>query len=338
MFKPRDQGFPFLSLCFSIIAGISVGTIVGIFWGLFVSQLVSTAHSFHSPNHWIDLARTQAYQLCYDGCGDSCLYPSIIADACYTTTKVDLSSSNIICDASKIWFWAERYPIPCLEAVGEIYKADALWWKKFWLRALYIFVPVFGLLASLATFLAIEWVVRSWERRPRVTVRRGEVGIRAPLLPGVAVAVLALAVLSTPAAAYPCPSYYPPYDKPFANANGTLYGVIHGWLSDCYDETYTCGESCTTSPADGKVTCSPISCTRSRPVKLPADFVNGAAWRVEKCGFRLVDAVPGVVDKRVPNPRIEGALWVKIAVSAFNSTDIGGEGLDKGVRCLYGMI
>jgi len=71
---------------------------------------------------------------------------------------------------------------------------------------------------------------------------------------------------------------------------------------------------------------------------LPADFIDRAAWRVEKCGFRLVDDIPGVVDKRVPNPRIEGVLWEKIAVSAFNSTDEGGEGLDEGVRCLYEMI
>jgi len=152
------------------------------------------------------------------------------------------------------------------------------------------------------------------------------------------VAVLALAALPIPVAAYPCPSYYPPYDKPFANADGTLYGVIHGWLSDCYDETYTCGQSCTTSPANGQETCDPISCTRPQPFRLPVDFVNSAAWRVENCGFRLVTAVPGVVDKRVPNPRIEGELWVKIAVSAFNSTDIGGERLDDGVKCLYEMI
>lgn len=333
MFRFRDQGCS-LSLFFSIIVGI----IVGIFWGLLVSQLVSTAPSSYNLTHWIRLARTQVYGLCYDGCDDSCLNPSIIADACYITTKVNLSSSNIVCDASKIWFWAERYPMPCLEAVGEIYKANALWWKKFWLRTLYIFVPVFGFLASLATFLAIKWVAKVWARRPRVTVRRGEDGIRAPLLPHIAVAILALAVLSTPATAYPCPDYYPPYNKLFANANGTLYGVIHGWLSDCYDETYTCGKSCPTSPADGQETCSPISCTRSRPFRFPVDFVDRAAWRVEKCGFRFVDAVPGVVDKRVPNPRIEGKLWVKIAVSSFNSTDIEGERLDKGVKCLYEMI
>jgi hypothetical protein len=257
------------------------------------------------------------------------------------TTKVNLSSSNIICNASKIWFWAQRYPDPCLEAVGEIYKADALWWRKFWLRGLYIFAPVFGSLAFLAafyaTFWAIEWV-RSWERRPQVMVRRDEAAITAPLLPRVAVAFLALAVLLTPADAYPCPEYYPPYDRLFTNANGTLHGVIHGWSSDCYTETYMCGKSCTTSPADEQVSCSPIFCTRSRLFMSPADFVNRAVWRVEKCGFRLVDAIPGVVDKRVPNPRIEGKLWVKIAVSAFNSTDAGGERLDEGVRCLYEMI
>ena len=330
------QRLPLLGICFGIIVGITVG----IFWGRFVNQLVSNARSSHSPDHWIRLARTQAYGLCYDGCGDSCLYPSIIADACFTTTKVDLSSSNIVCDASKIWFWAERYPLACLEAVGEIYKADALAWKKFWLKSLYIFVPVFGILADLATTFVVVALVRFWERtvRPRITVRRAAVGIRAPLLPNLAVAVLALAVLPTPAATYPCTNYYPPYGRPFVNSDGTLYGIIHGWLSDCEDETYECGKSCTTSPADGGVNCHPISCTRPRPVRVPADFVNEAAWRVEKCGFRLVDAVPGVVDKRVPNPRIEGELWVKIAVNAFNSTDEGVESLDKGVRCLYEMI
>jgi len=48
-----------------------------------------------------------------------------------------------------------------------------------------------------------------------------------------------------------------------------------------------------------------------------------------------VDAVPGVVDRGISNPRIEGLLRVKIGVSAFNSTDIDGEKLDEGVRCLY---
>jgi hypothetical protein len=246
------------------------------------------------------------------------------------------------CDARDIWFWADRYPSHCLEAVSKIFENDAVWRRQLWLRSLYLLSLVFGVLAYWVTCLGFEWLVRTYERRRRraVTVRREDGGIRAPLLPPSAVLaiVLILTILVNPAVAYPCPSYYPPYDRRFANANGTVFGVIHGWLSDCFDETYECGKSCTTSPSGGEVTCTPISCTRSKPYMLPMDFVDRAAWRVKKCGFRFVDAVPGVVDRRIPKPSIEEKLWVKIAVNKFNSTDGGEEKWDDGVRCLYEII
>ena len=47
-----------------------------------------------------------------------------------------------------------------------------------------------------------------------------------------------------------------------------------------------------------------------------------------------MDYVPVVVDKRVANPRIEGKLWVKVAVNRFN----GSEGIDQKVQCLYDIV
>jgi hypothetical protein len=66
----------------------------------------------------------------------------------------------------------------------------------------------------------------------------------------------------------------------------------------------------------------------------PADFIRPAAPYVTGCGFKLVDIVSGVVDRRIANPRIEGKLWVKVAVNRFNGSD----GVEEQVKCLYDMV
>jgi len=126
--------------------------------------------------------------------------------------------------------------------------------------------------------------------------------------------------------------YHSAYNQLFANADDTLYGVIHGWLSNCYNVPYSCGESCTTS--SGRTSCSAIECTETRTDKAPRDFVRAAVRHVAECGFRLVDVVPGVVDRRIANPRIEGKLWVKVAVNQFNGSEV----VEEQVRCLYDMV
>jgi hypothetical protein len=76
-------------------------------------------------------------------------------------------------------------------------------WKKNWLRVLYIFAHVLRILAVAATTLGVVLLVRLWKRRPRVEVLGDAVGIRAPLLPDLAVAVLLLAFVPTLTVAFP---------------------------------------------------------------------------------------------------------------------------------------
>jgi hypothetical protein len=336
---PRAR--PKLQPCFggSALVGLIISISFAVSWILYINHLVDTAQVNLGVEHWIETARTQAYGVCYDGCSD-CLDVGSIEKACRMTTKANVSGA--ICDASKLWTWANRYPVECLQAVGDIYKAGALWWKKFWYRALYI-LTMLSLPLGLLAYSATSWLLERFNipalpnRRPRL--RRGRQGSNSttPLLTAATLSVLALA-LATPAAAYPCMNYHPAHNQLFANADGTLYGVIHGWLSNCYDYTYSCGESCTTSPpsdgGSGGASCSAIYCTQPRTDTAPADFVRAAARHVTECGLRLVDVVPGVVDRRIANPRIEGRLWVKVAVNRFN----GSEGVEEQVRCLYDMV
>jgi hypothetical protein len=325
----------------SILFGLIIGMLSAFSWIFYVKHLVDTAQVPQAADHWIETARTQVYGLCYDGCYD-CLDVNSIEKACRMTTKVNLF--GVICDASKIWTWADRYPTECLQAVGEIYRADALWWKKFWLCALYILTFLsapLGLLACSVADFAINWLKRgnspTLQRRPRLLTGRRNSNSAMPLFNAVTISILVLA-LSTPGAAYACMSYHPAYNQLFANADDTLYGVIHGWLSNCYDVTYSCGESCTTSPPNGKgrgsTSCSVIECTQTRTNKAPRDFVRAATRHVAECGLRLVDVVPGVVDRRIANPRIEGKLWVKVAVNQFNGSEV----VEEQVRCLYDMV
>jgi len=84
----------------------------------------------------------------------------------------------------------------------------------------------------------------------------------------------------------------------------------------------------------GSTSCSAIECTKTHTDKSPRDFVRAAVRRVVECGFRLVDVVPGVVDRRIANPSIEGKLWVKVAVNKFNGSGV----VEEQVKCLYDMV
>ncbi|KAF8860086.1 hypothetical protein BDZ45DRAFT_328116 [Acephala macrosclerotiorum] len=317
--KPESPWPAVLSLVPSILATVA--------WILFVKHLVSTAKVSQDDYYWIDKAY-QSYDLCYKGCTD-CLYVDVIADACQRTS---LGVPGTICEASKIWYWEDRYPAPCLSTLGDIYKDEALASKRFYLKFWYILTPVFAILAYLVAFGLFSTC--SFEcPRPRARQRgvRGNGQSRQPLL---AVAVVSILALSSTASAFPCINHYPAYDRPFSNVDNTLYGTIHGWLSSCHWEEYECGETCTTSSNDGRKSCSPKWCAEERAHAGPIELVNGASKYVERCGFRMVDWVPGVVGMRVPNPAIEKKLWVRVSVSRFN----GSEGLEAMVGCLYDIV
>ncbi|CZR55151.1 uncharacterized protein PAC_05037 [Phialocephala subalpina] len=327
MYHTSDFQRPKPESAWPAVLSLVPAILVTVLWILFVQHLVSTATVSQDEHHWIQKAH-QDYRLCYKGCTD-CLYVDVIADACRKTRIIVPGS---ICAASKIWFWEDRYPELCLSALGNIYRAEALASKQFWLEFWHILTPVFFFLTymlSYATFSTCSFDCT----RPRALnsrSRRNSLS-RQPLLTIAAVTILALC---GPVAAFPCINHYPAYDRPFSNIDGTLYGTIHGWLSSCHWEEYECGETCTTSSSDGQRSCTTKWCVEEKAHAGPIDFVNDASKYVERCGFRMVDWVPGVVAMRVPNPEIEGKLWVKMSVNRFN----GSEGLEPMAGCLYDII
>jgi hypothetical protein len=308
-----------------IIASLmAISSIIG--WTLFVNYLVKTAHVSQGADYWVDLARHQTYDLCYNGCND-CLDVDRIEHACLMTRNVNIL--GVDCDASNIWTWADRYPMECLVAVGDIYKHEALWWKKFWLRGLWLLntlsVFVYKIVYAISQSNSDKAQYRSVHRQRRNS--------SAPLLTAFTVSILAVTMIPS-VAAYRCTRMSPTYDQHFINADGSLYGVIHGWLSDCYDESYSCGESCSTAISDGRKSCGPILCSLPRVDKPSSYFVDSAAHRVMSCGFQFTKSVPEEARKRIANSRIEGKLWVKVSVNHFNESN----SVLEQVQCLYEMV
>jgi len=77
------------------------------------------------PKVWMDQARTHAYEACYIGC-HNCDDPRFAAAACARTAQAVNVSGVFTCDGSRMWNWKDRYPLACLQAVGEFYKVEAL--------------------------------------------------------------------------------------------------------------------------------------------------------------------------------------------------------------------
>ncbi|PVI02636.1 hypothetical protein DM02DRAFT_612786 [Periconia macrospinosa] len=309
----------------SIVASLAaISFAIG--WTVFVYHLVKTAHVSQEEGHWINVARNEAYGLCYNGCND-CYDVISIEDACFMTRKVTVP--GVDCDANNIWAWADRYPLECLVAVGNIYKHNAVWWKKFWLSSLWLLnalsVVIYKLVYSILELFSVnkEYHLVHGRRRNSST----------PLLSTFMVSFLAVTLLPS-STAYRCMHEAPVYNQHFINAEGSLYGQIHGWLSNCYDESFSCGEICSTATSDGKKSCDTTWCSQPRLDKPPSYYVDSAAHRVMSCGFQLTRTVPGWVDKRIANPRIEGELWVKVSVNQFNNSD----GLLQQVQCLYDIV
>jgi len=317
------------------LLGLAAGALAATGWVLYVNHLVDSASAGGDPAYWAGEARHRAYDVCYDGCGD-CLDVSVIQNACDMTTQPTLQGKDLICDAALMWTWEDRYPAECLDAVGAIYQDKATERKRFWRRFLYglviLAVPV-ALGVRVVAMEALEHASRWQPRRPRIRSNRSQPSSATPLLQTAAAAAAIVSILVTPAAAFPCDEFRPAYDQPFVSVNNaSLFGIIHGWLSNCYSEEYSCGENCRSDHTT--TSCTTSWCSRRREDKTPRDFVRGALGRVKKCGFKPADFVPGVVDTRIANSRIESRLWVKISVNRLNGT----EGVDPQVMCLYSML
>jgi hypothetical protein len=138
-----------------------------------------------------------------------------------------------------------------------------------------------------------------------------------------------------PAQGYACYGHGSDANQYFTNTNQTFYGVVHGWVSDCYDQSYVCGQSCSSSNSGSGSTmsCTPIWCTEVEVDRTPRDYVTTAAAKVASCGFSLVSGVPNDPTVRIANALIERNLWVKVSVNALNITN----STDPSIVCLHNI-
>lgn len=323
-----------------ILIGVTITAVTTFSLVRHVQYLIQNAEVSESPDFWIQAARVKAYGACYDGCHD-CIDVEFAEKACRITTKVNVT--GVICDANKMWNWAERYPIECLSAVGDIYKADALWRLKWKYRAqllLVVFTVPAGILGYFATDGLLQWIVANWCTATRIKpiIPRRRSPHRRIKRSGSSTALLgsaAIASMAGTAHAYPCTTYNPAHNQFFASPDHKLYGVVHGWLSNCYTYTYSCGEACPSNYNGGSRNgCRTVYCEGTDTSATPIDYVLAASKRVSACGFELVDSVPGVIGARIANPRIERDLWVKVSVNRFNLTDH----TEPSIMCLYNMV
>ncbi|KAK6540467.1 hypothetical protein TWF694_009261 [Orbilia ellipsospora] len=329
--------------------GITAGTTYALVrW---VQHLIATAVVSSDPNYWMEEARTKAYDACYLGCND-CNDPSWAYNACTMTAKAVVA--GITCDGNQMWNWQDRYPVPCLQAVGEFYKTSALKSLKQSYRnrlAIIILTVLAGVLG--AAFVLILWkratVSLTWRDRetsgacppPRSLVRKEEeieeIGKSSniPKSRGRLARHFAffggLAALVGKANAYSCTGYSSVVNQYFVNNDSTIFGVIHGWLSDCYDYQCACHDVC--SGTGDSRSCNTYCSTCTGVDAKPSWYVNQIIPRVQGCGFNLVDKVEGDVSTRIANSLIERNFWVKVSVNTYNLTTV----TDPLVLCLHAI-
>jgi hypothetical protein len=114
---------PKLRLPVAVLIGANITAFTTFALVRHVQHEIANAKVSSDPNKWMQIARTEVYDACYDGCND-CRNTDWAYNACKMTTRANVT--GVICDGNLMWNWAARYPTECLKAVGEIYKAEAL--------------------------------------------------------------------------------------------------------------------------------------------------------------------------------------------------------------------
>lgn len=349
-----DSILPQLTLPAAILAGclITAGTTYALV--RHVQHLIAHAKVDSNPAIWMQQARTQAYDACYFGCND-CGDVDWAYKACSMTAKANVT--GMTCDGNKMWNWEFRYPIECLQAVGEFYKAMALRRLKQSYRnqlALIILTVLAGFLGAILVFnvwrcLTKRCKTRADEAREKARVwlekesflpsqkrSRSSKGAKRRVFGRIAVLFTSFTALFGKTGAYPCAGYNQVVDQYFINANQTLFGVVHGWISDCYDYTCDCSTTCSggdgTTGSGGSCTTTCSTCTATD--EAPSYYVNRTLPKIQACGFQLVDAVEGDVNLRIANALIEKDLWVKVSVNTYN---ISGA-TDPSIVCLHDIV
>ncbi|KAL2063408.1 hypothetical protein VTL71DRAFT_5213 [Oculimacula yallundae] len=308
-----------------------------------VQHLMATAQVSSDPSVWIHKARDDGYGACYNGC-DNCRDVSYVYNACEKTARAIVPGIN--CNGTSMWNWANRYPTECLEALGVIYKAEALTKRKQNYRnqlAVIILTVIAGVVGAVIVFkLWGRWFPTyqpssRWPASPPpytapYRASRPKTRRKWPFFWRAAAA----ASLSGTSHAYPCWGFSSSANQYFTHANNTISGVVHGWTSSCHTVTYACGSTCSSSGTSGPnsggtTTCTTDFCYRDEEDEPPLFFVNYTMRRVKDCGFRLVDNVESEVNLRIGHPLIERNWRVKISVNRYNLTGV----TDPSVLCLW---
>ncbi|KAK4457274.1 hypothetical protein QBC42DRAFT_163856, partial [Cladorrhinum samala] len=327
----------------------------------YVQNLVSHARVHNDQAKWKAAARSQVYEACYFGCND-CSDPNYAWNACQISARVAVQ--GVICDANKMWNWAnaDRYPDACLVEAGKILAADALKKLKKDYSGRYGLVTL-TVLGGLGVGYLIYYLLRKFfgpkketadtkdssDSRRSSTSSRSSRASSGPRLSGVLTSAISIAASAHSADAYACTGRSAAHDQHFvslATVPGTnaprISGVIHGWFSDCQDKK-DCKQKCKTTCKRGiisarscKQSCKKNCKSKTKEIKKPKDYVDDVVARVTGCGFKLADSVgPQTVFARVGNPKIEKDLWVRVSVSGFNVTTAART--DREVECLYGI-
>ncbi|KFY25717.1 hypothetical protein V491_01626 [Pseudogymnoascus sp. VKM F-3775] len=129
-------------------------------------------------------------------------------------------------------------------------------------------------------------------------------------MPGRAAASPLVAILSITATSiygssttYSCINSDSAANQYFVNANRTIFGVVHGWDSNCYNSR---------------------------------KYLDDVLPSVVDCGFELADAVEGDTNLRIANPLIERQWRVTIRVNGFNITS--STETDQSIQCLHDAL
>ncbi|KAI1336305.1 hypothetical protein F5Y15DRAFT_427206 [Xylariaceae sp. FL0016] len=338
-----DKIIPGLGIPLAILIG--GGITAASTWALVmrVTYLVANAKVPSDPEVWMRRARTEDYDPCYHGCGD-CDDPGFAETACLRTAGFR-ANATVSCDGRRIWNWADRYPAACLEAGGEIHRARALEGLKQSYRnqyAIVVLTILAGVVGGLAVWAAWRRLTARRRRRARETeaswpgwrnprsrpCARGEGRIKRVLVGG-------LTLCGARAHAYPCIRDGAAADAYFVNGNETISVRVHGWLSNCWDETI-CTPSCSlVCTATGGCTeyCVEDCFATTHTGKAPSEYVADVADRVLRCGLHRVPYAPADTHLRVANPGIEKNLWVTIGVNGYNVTTP--EDTDPEILCLH---
>ncbi len=202
---------------------------------------MATAAVEPDPIVWAQKACTEAYEPCYKGCSD-CSDPSYAWTACSRTAAV--KAAGTLCDANSMWNWGEeaKYPAPCLAALGEQYRNDALEALRRSYHdqlAIIMLTVLAGLVGGFVTYVLWRRATERCIRRPpaaeetsdqRRRRRRRCRGSLRTLLPA-----SLLALFPRTARAYACTGQDAAAERYFVNANRTLAVRVHGWFSDCQE-------------------------------------------------------------------------------------------------------